>query len=139
MIETDPVQLQGVLGDLQVSGDVDLQLPGDITEPDSPCGPVVEDRLGDHARGVGEVHHPGLGGHLLRNLHDLEDLGDRPKGLGQPADPGGLLADEVVPEAHEDVLVPPLLAANPDLDHHEVRAMQPGAEIRGGLYGQGTA
>ena len=63
--------------------------------------------------------HPGRG-----LLGDLEDQGYGPKGLGQPARPGGLLAQAA--EAHRECLVnvPRRLAPHPQLDDHEVGTVQ---------------
>ena len=44
--------------------------------------------------------------------------------IGEPAGAGGLLADDAVSAAHEDVLVASAPSADADLRHHEIGALE---------------
>ena len=92
----------------------------------------VEQRAGDDPDRVREVDDPRTGGGALADaLGDLEHDRDRAQRLGEPARARRLLPD--APAGVRDRLVrePRRLAADADLDEHEVGAVDGAVEIAG--------
>ena len=90
----------------------------------------VEQRARDDADRVREVDDPGASAPELANaVGDLEHDRHRAQRLGEPAGARRLLADAAAGERHRLVGEPRLLAADADLDEHEVGAVERAVEV----------
>ena len=90
----------------------------------------IGERLADDPDRVREVDDPGIRRAApADDLRQLEDDGDRPQRLGEPARADGLLADQ--PEPRRQRLVPEtrLLATDTELDEDGVRAVDRGVAV----------
>lgn len=126
------LELQAVLIDVEHAGDAGVHVDGHVAQADGAVEVgVVEDGLLDHAGGVGEVDHPGLGAELLDLAHEVEDHRDGAEGLEHAAGTVGLLAEHAV--GQRDALVEHAggQAADADLGGHEVGAVEGGAAVGG--------
>ena len=118
------LQLDALGIDPEPLREVALEADRDVAQPDRAV-PLVEQRLGDDADRVGEVQDPGprrrSTGRLLGELeHDRHGA----QRLRETACPGGLLTDG--PERGRQCLVdePGRLSTDPQLDDHEVGAVE---------------
>ena len=92
----------------------------------------VEQRAGDDPDRVREVDDPRAGrGPFPGACRDLEHDRHRAKRLGESPGSGRLLPDTAAREGHRLVPEPRGLAADPDLDQHEVGAVERPVEIAG--------
>src|SRR3954453_10214599 len=130
MIEPDLVDDNPVRLDAEIACPPALKADRDVAEPDR-LVVVVEQRTGDDADGVGEVDDPRVVGQLAHTLRDLEDDRHRPERLREAAGAGRLLADAAARERRRLVDETGGLAADPDLDQHEVGAVDGAIEILG--------
>ena len=88
-------------------------------------------RLGHDPDRVGEVDDPGAGrGAPAGQLGQLEHERDGPQRLGEAAGTGRLLADDAEARRHRLVGQPGGLAADAELDEHEIGAIDGGARGR---------
>ena len=93
---------------------------------------VVEQRLGDDPDRVREVDDPrALRGPLGGPLGEVEHDRHGPERLGEPAGAGRLLADRAEPGRQRLVDEPRRLAADAQLDQHEVGAVDGGIGVAG--------
>ena len=100
-----------------------LKADRDVAEPDRAVA-GVEQRAGDDPDRVREVDDPRVRrGALAHALGDLEHDGHRAHRLGEAAGAGRLLADAAARERHRLVREARRLAADADLDEHEVGAV----------------
>jgi len=98
---------------------------------ESDCAmPFVEQRACDDPDRVREVDDPRVG-KLAHALSDPEHDRHRPQRLGEAAGARRLLADTAARERERLVAQPRLLAADPDLDQHEVRIRDGRIEVVG--------
>ena len=105
-------------------GELPLEADRDIAQADRAM-PRVEQRAGDDADRVGEVDDPcGALRPLPGALGDVEDHRDGAQGLGQPARPGGLLADAAVLQRPRLVALPGRLPADPQLEQDRAGAVE---------------
>ena len=87
--------------------------------------PGVEKRLGHDPDRVGEVDDPGARRGAPRgSLGEIEHDRNGPQRLGEAAGAGRLLADRAEPGRERLVDEARGLAADPQLDEHEVRAVE---------------
>ena len=92
----------------------------------------VEQRAGDDADRVGEVDDPGARRRALAHaLGDLEHDRHGAQRLREAAGAGRLLPDAAAGERQRLVGEPRLLPADPDLDQHEVGAVDRAVEVVG--------
>ena len=92
--------------------------------------PAVDQRLGDDPDRVREVDDPGVAGPASPDrIGDLEDHRDRPERLREPARADGLLADQPEPRRQRLVAEPGRLPADPELEEHDVGAVDRGVAI----------
>ena len=97
--------------------------------------PVVKERLRDDPDRVGEVDQPGPAIRAAgRFLGDLEHHRNGPQRLGKPAGAGRLLAHATEPRRDRLVQEAGGLAADPELDHDEVGAVERGRAIQRGRH-----
>ena len=97
---------------------------------------LVKQRLRDDADRVGEIDDPGVRGRPLADqLGQLHHHWHRAQRLGEAAGAGRLLADGVELEGQRLIGEACLLAADAELDEHEVGVVDRG----GGVIGQGQA
>ncbi len=102
-----------------------LEADRDIAQPDRSM-PGVEQRPGDDPDRVGEVDDPRVGGGPLAGpLGDVEHYRDRAQRLGEPAGARRLLADAAAIQRPGLVPVPRGLPADPQLQQHRTRAVEP--------------
>lgn len=105
MVQTEQVNAQLIArAELQHVGDEHLHADGNVAHADKAFETgVAIDRLGDHARRVGEVNDPCVRADLLHIFHDVENHRDGAQPFKQPARPVGLLAKIAV--AQRDALI----------------------------------
>ena len=118
------LQLDALRVHAEARRQVALEPDRDVAQADRPVA-LVEQRLGHDPHGVREVEDPRAGCRpSRRRLRELQDHRHGPQRLGEPAGAGGLLADR--PERRRQRLVdqPGGLAADPQLDDHEVGAVE---------------
>ena len=107
-----------------------LEPDRDVAQPDRPVA-VIEQRLGDDPDRVREVDDPvARGREPRRALRDVEDDRHGPERLREAAGAGRLLADRAEPRWQRLVDEARRLAADPELDEHEVGAIERGVERR---------
>src|SRR6476660_5560203 len=93
----------------------------------------IEQGLGHDPDRVREVDDPGVPRRPAADvIGQLEDDGYRAQGLREAAGAGRLLADTAEPERCRLVAQAGRLAADPELDHDEVRAVDRGVAVGGG-------
>ncbi len=108
-----------------------LEPDRDVAEAARPVA-VVEQRARDDADRVREVDDPRAGLRALAHaVRDLEHHRHGAHRLREAAGARRLLADAAARERHRLVPVPRRLAADPDLDEHEVGAVDGRVEIAG--------
>ena len=106
-------------------GEVPLQPDRHVAQPDRAV-PGVEQRPGDDADRVGEVDEPrARRGPPPGELGDLQHERHGAQRLGEPARPGRLLSHAAEVERPRLVPVPRRLPADPELDEHRGRAVDP--------------
>src|SRR6266511_535404 len=124
VVQADVPQLDAVRLDHELGGEPALEADRHVAQADGAVA-LVEQRLGDDPDRVGEVDQPGPGGGAAgRLLGDVEHHRHGPQRLGEPARPGGLLADAAELQRQRLVDAPLRLPADAKLDDHEVRAVQ---------------
>ena len=119
VLQADPFGLH-----LEPAGQPALHPDRDIAQPERTVA-SVDQCLGHDPDRVREVDHPVPGGGpAVHRLGELQDHRHRADCLGQAAGTGRLLADR--PEAGRDGLVAQArgLTADPELDEHEIGAVQ---------------
>ena len=115
--------------DAEHAGGRALEPDRDVAEPDGAVA-RIEQRPRDDPDRVREVDDPGaVGRELARPVGDREHDGNRAQRLGEAARAGRLLADAAARERHRLVGEPRLLAADADLDEHEVGSVERSVEI----------
>ena len=126
MVQTKQVDIQLIArAELQHVGDEHLHADGNVAHPDKAFETgVTIDRLGDHARRVGEVDDPRVRADLLHIFHDVENHRDGAQPLKQPARPVGLLAKITVAQRDALIFFPRLQLAHAQLGSDEIRALQ---------------
>src|SRR5262249_56725725 len=98
-----------------------LEADRHVAEPDRTV-PGVEQRAGDDADRVGEVDDPGACRRPAAGaLGDIQDHGDGPQRLREPAGPGGLLPDAAVLQRPGLVAMPGRLTADAQLEEDRSR------------------
>ena len=128
MVEPDLVDDDAVRLDAELTRPTALEADRDVAEPDR-LVVVVEQRARDDADGVREVDDPGVVRELTNALRDLEDDGDGPERLREAAGACRLLADTAAGERRRLVAEARGLAADTDLDQHEVGAVDGALEL----------
>ena len=124
VIQPDVVQGDLVGRDAEQPGEVALEADGHVAQPDRPV-PGVEQRPGDDADRVGEVDDPRVGrGPLPGAFGDVQHDRHGAQCLGEPARPGGLLADAAAFQRPGLVPLPGRLAADAQLEQHRARPVQ---------------
>ena len=119
MLEGDPVWVH-----TQLARDHALQGDGDVAQADGAVV-AIQQRLADHPDRVGEVDDPGVSrGSSPGRLGQLEHQRDGTQGLGESAGPRRLLADGPEPGRQRLVHEPGRLAADAELDEHEIRTVE---------------
>ena len=78
MIEAYVIELQFFKRYIERLGDFHAHVPGNVAEPDRvELGPMTQERLGDHARGVGEVEQRGARRLRQDGVGERQGHGDR--------------------------------------------------------------
>ena len=129
MVEPDLVDDDARRLDSEPRRELPLEPDRDVAEADRAMA-LVEQRPRDDPDRVREVDDPGVG-RLAHALGDLEHDRHGAQRLGKPAGAGRLLADAAARRAERLVGEPRLLAADADLDEHEVGAGNRGVEVVG--------
>ena len=122
----EPDVVQGDLAGLgaEQPGEVPLQADGHVAEADRAV-PGVQQGPCDDADRVGEIDDPGVrAGALPCFPGDVEHHRHRAQRLGQPAGPGGFLADAAVFQRPGLVPLPGRLPADPQLEQHRAGLVQ---------------
>ena len=110
-----------------------LKADRDVAEADGAMS-AVEQRARDDSHRVREVHDPGaVGGVCPHVLCDVEHDGNGAERLCEAARARRFLADAAASERKRLVREPRRLAADPDLDEHEVGAVDRAVELAGEL------
>ena len=118
MLALDPLG-----GHLQLGGEAPPEPDGRVAQSHGPV-PPVQQGLGDDADRVGEVDEPCAGGATAHRLGgQLEHDRDGAQGLGEAARARRLLADAAELQRQGLVHQAHGLAADPELDDHEVGAV----------------
>ncbi len=108
-----------------------LEADGHVAQPHGAVA-VVEQRSRDDADGIGEVHDPGVRRRASpRRPRDLEGDGDGAQGLGKAAGTGRLLPDTSASQREGLVARTRPLAADPELQEHDGRAVERRLPIAG--------
>ena len=95
-----------------------------IADPDDTVAEHLGHRLGDHARGVGEVDDPGARGERRDPLGDVQRHRDRPQPVQDTARADRLLAEHALGQRDPFVAYPARRAAHPDRREDEAGAGQ---------------
>ena len=113
------------------AGEPALKADRHVAEPHCPVA-GVEQRARDDADRVREVDDPRVRRRIgSRALRDLEHDGDGAQRLGEASGAGGLLPDAAAAQRRGLVAEARLLPADPDLQQHEVSALDGTVEIVG--------
>ncbi len=131
VVQPHVVERHGLGGDAEQRGEVPLQPDRHVAQPHRAV-PGVEQRPGDHADRVGEVDEPrAWRGPPPGELGDLEDERHGAQRLGEPARPRRLLPHAAEVERPGLVPVARRLPADPELDEHRGRAVDPVVGVGG--------
>ena len=130
MVQPDVLELDPLRRDAEPRREPPLEPDRDVAQPDRPMA-VVEQRLADDPDRVREVDDP-----VVRRREPAGPLGDvehdrhRPQRLREAARPGRLLADRAESRRKRLVDEAGRLAADAELDDHEVGAVERRVERR---------
>ena len=131
MVQPDVLQADVARINMEKAGEPALEADRRVAEPYRPV-PLVEQRLGHDPDRVREVDDPGP---RLRPpaglLRDLEYHRHRPQSLGEAAGSGGLLTDAAELEGKGLVYQPSGLPPDPQLDYHEIGAVEGSVAVLG--------
>ena len=123
MVQPDVVGVHLFPGEAQEGRDAPLHGDRSVADAHGAYGRVLVQRLHHDSDGVREVHQQRLGRHVLDKARVVEHRRDRPQRHREAPGPGGLLADDPVPQ--RDLLVdgPGALLARADRREDEPRAV----------------
>ena len=126
MIQTEQVDIQLIArAELQHVGDEHLHADRNVAHADKAFEiGVAIDRLGDHARRVGEVDDPRVRANLLHIFYDIENHRDGAQPFKQPTRPVGLLAQVAVAQRNTLIFFTRLQLAHAQLGGDKIRALQ---------------
>jgi hypothetical protein len=131
VVEADLVDEQARRLDAEQRSDRPLKADRDVAKPDGPVA-CVEQCSRDDSDGIGEIDDPGaVRRELTRAVGNRQYDGHRSQGLRQAARAGRLLADAAAGERHGLVGEPCLLAADANLQDHEVGSIERAVEVAG--------
>ena len=131
VVEAEVVEPQGIGRRAQRGGDAAAERRRRVADADRAVGEHLLQRLGDHPRGVGEVHEPGVRCAAGDALGEIEHRRDRAQREADAAGTGRLLAEHAVPERDALVDRAALEAADADRHEHEVGAVDGVVEVGG--------
>ncbi len=133
VVESDLVDQHPLRCDLEVGGDLPLEVDGDIAETDGPVA-IVQQRPRDDPDRVGEIDDPGpVGGDLPSAPRDLEHNRDGSHRLRQSAGAGRLLSDAAAERGGLLVMQAGGLAADADLEQDRVSTVERAVQAAGQL------
>jgi hypothetical protein len=139
VVEPDVVELDSLRLDPEPRGEPPLEADRDVAQPDRPVA-VVEEGLADDPDRVREVDDPvARRGQAVGSLGDVKNHRHSPEGLREAAGPGRLLADRAEPDRERLVDEAGRLAADTELNDHEVGAVERRVEDPGQLEPAGPA
>ncbi len=133
VVESDLVDEHPLRRDLEVRGDLPLEVDGDVAEADGPVA-IVQQRPRDDPDRVGEIDDPRpVGGDLPRAPRDLEHDRDGAHRLRQSAGAGRLLSDAAAERGGLLVMQAGGLTADADLEQDRVGSVERAVEAAGQL------
>jgi hypothetical protein len=139
VVEAEVVEPQLAGGAAECSGRAAAQPRRRVADAHGVVAHHLLQRLGDHARGVGEVDQPRARCARLHGLGERDHARDRAQREADAAGPGGLLPEHAERERHRLVDDAALELARADRAEHEVGPLHGVVEVGGGAERQAVA